>query len=666
MNINGTDYPVTAIGDNAFSSCDALQSIDLPEGLQTIGYRAFDGCDALQSVDIPQGVTVIGEDAFSYCSALQSVILPEGLQSIGESAFEDCTSLESITLPEGLQNIDSYAFSRCTSLQSIILPEGLQNIDSYAFSRCTSLQSIILPEGLQAIGWQIFRDCTALESVTLPESLQSIGHGAFYGCPLQDITCLAATPPAIDGSSFDSDTYANAALHVPAGAWAAYQADPYWERLIRYPKIDGVQYYIDFAAQEASVTGADTGITSATIPTTVEHEGTSYPVTAIGNQVFRDNSALQSVTIPEGLKVIGEMAFYGCTALQSIILPESLQTIGWEAFYGCPLQDITCLAATPPAISSNTFDSDTYANATLHVPAEAWATYQADPYWERLIRYPEIGGVQYYIGFATQEASVSGTNESITTANILASVEYDGTEYPVIAIENEAFASCQSLQSVTFPEGLQSIGEEAFYGCTTLQNIDIPQSVTKIGSSTFSGCSALQSVTIPEGVIYIGSSTFSGCRSLTSIDLPSTMQEIGSGAFEDTGLRDVYSRALTPPVINDDTFSQSTYRLATLYVPAEAVENYRSAMGWVLFDHIESDLPPVSITNVATGASLARYANGILTTSGLADITVYAQSGAVVRHAADATSLSLEGLPHGIYIICVAQGRQQQVMKVAR
>ena len=104
---------------------------------------------------------------------------------------------------------------------------------------------------------------------------------------------------------------------------------------------------------------------------------------------------------------------------------------------------------------------------------------------------------------------------------------------------------------------------------------------------------------------------------------------------------------------------------ATLHVPSDAVGSYQAAEGWKLFQHIVGDLPSTAISSVAADASLATYANGILATKSPADIAVYAQSGAVVRHATDATSLSLEGLPRGIYIISIAQDGQQQVMKVA-
>ena len=252
-----------------------------------------------------------------------------------------------------------------------------------------------------------------------------------------------------------------------------------------------------------------------------------------------------------------------------------------------------------------------------------------------------LDGITYTVNADGQTVSVTGADVSIAAAVVPATVNINGKDCPVTAIGSTVFSGCTSLASIALPEGLQSIGDYAFSNCWSLQSIALPEGLQTINGGTFDGCTALQSV-----------------------DLPSTMLEIASGVFEDADLRDVYSRAVAPPSIYDDTFSQSTYLLATLHVPAEAVEDYRSATGWVLFDHIESELPPSGIGSVAADASLATYANGVLTTESPAGITVYAQSGAKVLHAEAATSLSLAGLPRGIYIINVEMDGQQQVMKV--
>ena len=141
-----------------------------------------------------------------------------------------------------------------------------------------------------------------------------------------------------------------------------------------------------------------------------------------------------------------------------------------------------------------------------------------------------VGNLKYIVSSSNQ-VSVKAANTTITTANIPATVSYDGTTYSVTSIGYCAFLNCSSLTSIDIPNSVTSIGVGAFFGCSSLTSVTIPNSVTSIGSSTFYGCSSLTSVSIPNSVTSIGSSTFSGCSSLTSIDIPNSVTSIGEWAF---------------------------------------------------------------------------------------------------------------------------------------
>lgn len=56
---------------------------------------------------------------------------------------------------------------------------------------------------------------------------------------------------------------------------------------------------------------------------------------AIPSQAFEECTALQSVTIGDGVKGIGEDAFQSCNALQSVTIPDSVTSMGDGAFYYC-------------------------------------------------------------------------------------------------------------------------------------------------------------------------------------------------------------------------------------------------------------------------------------------------------------------------------------------
>lgn len=77
---------VTALSDEAFLGITALDSVEIPETLQSIGERAFYLCDKLTKFDL-KNVTEIGSMAFYGCNSLSEIVIPEGTEKIGSYAF---------------------------------------------------------------------------------------------------------------------------------------------------------------------------------------------------------------------------------------------------------------------------------------------------------------------------------------------------------------------------------------------------------------------------------------------------------------------------------------------------------------------------------------------------------------------------------------------------
>lgn len=77
---NGTTYEYdaaaitdTGIGSYAFSECQNLTDITIPEGVTTIDEHVFDSCHNLTNITIPASVTSIGDYVFSFCSNLTTI-----------------------------------------------------------------------------------------------------------------------------------------------------------------------------------------------------------------------------------------------------------------------------------------------------------------------------------------------------------------------------------------------------------------------------------------------------------------------------------------------------------------------------------------------------------------------------------------------------------------
>jgi len=82
---------------------------------------------------------------------------------------------------------------------------------------------------------------------------------------------------------------------------------------------------------QKTVDAADDGSIDLVIPQTF----LDAPVIAIANAAFKYCSAIKTLTLPEGLRMIGEEAFVNCTGLTAIELPASLTTLSRRSFSSC-------------------------------------------------------------------------------------------------------------------------------------------------------------------------------------------------------------------------------------------------------------------------------------------------------------------------------------------
>ena len=114
---------VTTMGGNMFIHCDRLQSITIPfvgenaNGTGSKTMKHFFGT-AGDNVNIPASLETvivtncekIENNAFSSCNNVRNIILPENLKYIGAGAFFSSYDLETITIPQSVEFIGESAF----------------------------------------------------------------------------------------------------------------------------------------------------------------------------------------------------------------------------------------------------------------------------------------------------------------------------------------------------------------------------------------------------------------------------------------------------------------------------------------------------------------------------------------------------------------------------
>ena len=343
--------PVTAIGDEAFISCDDVTSIMIPDSVTSIGDHAFSSCTDLMSVTIGNGVTSIGDHAFYGCTSLTSITLPFVGASLngtgathfgyifGASSFWDNgdyvpTSLKTVVIT-GDKRIDGMAFRGCTGLTSVTIPDSVTSIGWGAFRDCTGLTSVTIGNGVTSIGDDAFHDCIGLTSVTIPNSVTSIGEGAFEGCTGLTSITLPFVGASLNGTS-------NIHFGYIFGANSSVPTS------LKTVVITGVTSIGSGAFRDC------TGLMSVTI---------GNGVISIGSGAFDGCTGLTSVTIGNSVTSIGSYAFRGCTRLTSITIPASVTSIGFYAFRGCErLYEVTFEEVSGWQTEGNNIHINTIAN----------------------------------------------------------------------------------------------------------------------------------------------------------------------------------------------------------------------------------------------------------------------------------------------------------------
>ncbi|MBP5799889.1 MAG: leucine-rich repeat protein [Prevotella sp.] len=383
-------------------------------------------------------------------------------------------------------------------------------------------------------------------------------------------------------------------------------------------------------------------------------------INEFGTGVFNDCSALKTVNIPAGVSILSDELFLN-TAIESIEIPAAITIIG---AYALANNSLTRVIMNSRDVRTLTYDVTSFgdvAKANLEVPAGGKVVYQEYYPWmdfktiseygedtgEKLVpdqHHVIIDGIRYLLKDGKAIVSI----QPITLEgdiNIPATVSYEGTDYPVTAIQDcywsygshmndergayhqsyrgaftdtkvtsvrlpeslttigeFAFFRAESLKKVELPDGLITLGDWVFAHCSQLTDINIPTSITNLPYGALAYCTGLKSLTISEGVTTIGMECLIG-SGIETLSIPSTCQQLGYQSLELPMLKVLYLNVKEPSdlrasnyggelaMMNGTVFGHDNEQeamlerisKADLVVPLGCAESYKVLAPWFNF-----------------------------------------------------------------------------------
>ena len=144
-------------------------SFEIPETVTKIATNAFRDTLVLESVKIPNTVNSIGNYAFMG-SSIRNIELPRNITEL-IGTFSECMFLETVSIGSNINTIDLDAFDSCVSLQEF-------NVDANNNTYSSTNGSLYNKSGNSLIKYALGKDAT---SFTVPSSITRIEKNAFVG-----------------------------------------------------------------------------------------------------------------------------------------------------------------------------------------------------------------------------------------------------------------------------------------------------------------------------------------------------------------------------------------------------------------------------------------------------------------------------------------------------
>ena len=575
--VRAPEMPSTIYGLNStFYECSSLVEVPtLPKNITSL-YNAFYGCTSLVNAPIILGLVSNMESAFEGCTSLVNAPeLSEAAININ-STFRYCSSLvEAPAIRAPLTGMH-YTFDGCTSLVTPPIMTGrIAGIYS-AFRDCRNLEDTpILPEGITDLGYLFYR-CSSLEYTSaIPESVTGM-YRTFDGCHnLNGEFVIKPINPPLYNDTFNSINVV--AIYVPDESVDIYKNASGWIALadkIKPMSEGGFEASGKFEDVEVGRVLYEKGLIASPTKSSVEELGeitsldsvfsgnttlTKFPelkhciaITSLTNTFSGCVNLMEAPAIPRSVTSMNG-TFNRCTSLlEAPIIPRGITTMK-DTFKGAYYLDGKyIIKAINPPVYEGVFEADGI--TSIYVPDESVSAYKeasgwssftnkikgvSEIPWDGVFADSEVGRVLYDSGLIADANSSS--KEELSTITSLDRVFSDNKKI----VKFPELKYCTSITSLISTFSYSSIGEEPI----------IPEGVTNI-TGAFQSTRLVEAPIVPEGV--------------------TNMERTFKGSYYLNGKYII--KPINPPIYNN-TFEED--RVVAIYVPAESVDIYKNASGWI-------------------------------------------------------------------------------------
>ena len=327
---DGITYHVTRIGAYAFSSCQELTLVDIPEGVTELGTYAFSNSPKLEYVEFPNSLVTIGKFAFYMCWGMKGFYITRNVAEIVAPAFSACPNIEYFMcspMNTHFQVVDGALYTKDMTVllayppaslaTSFDIPGTVTVIHNNALNYSVNLTQVTIPESVTWVGHGAFCECDGLTSLVFPDAITHIGASGFSDCDNLAYIHLPASLDTICNNLGGNLTGTLEELVIPRN----------------------VSYIDNYAFNEAS------GIKSIIV-----EEGSR--LTSTGNMIFYKCTGLETCMLPNSLKTVGAEILGNCYSLKNVHLGDSITRLGRSTFWECTALEELEVAGTIPELQN--------------------------------------------------------------------------------------------------------------------------------------------------------------------------------------------------------------------------------------------------------------------------------------------------------------------------